>query len=155
MMWAMILSTGLDRLAQGLSSWWSYFAYYFQDLWQFGDGRILFEYEPMLIILSAIVAQVCFRLKPKTIWSGPGLVLGTYMFFWFHPVIYYAITGYRWEPIDGYFPTMYITIGVGQLLCVRHGFIVDWRSACWFALVMLASQYLIPILWLALSLPEW
>jgi hypothetical protein len=153
-MWAMLITTGIHQLEQGFSSWWLYFVYAFQEQWQFGEGIILFVVEPILIIISALVAQIFCKLKPKTIWSAPGLLLGTYMFFWLHPVIYWIITGDQWEPSDGYIPTMYITMGIGQLLCAKRGFKVDWQRACWFALAMLAANYAICILALLLLMPS-
>jgi hypothetical protein len=147
-MWVMLVTTGFFHLEQALSSWWLYFTYDFQEQWQFGEGIFLFVYEPFLILFSALAAQVIFRLKPKTIWSAPGLLLGTYMFFWVQPVIYSLVTGNDyWGAIWGYCSTMPWVVGTGQLLVVKHGFETDWKKAFWFALVMLVSNYIIVILW--------
>jgi hypothetical protein len=132
----------------GLSLWWENFSHAFNDVWVYGPGAYLFVLEPVFIIVIALIAQIICKLKPKTIWSGPGLLLGNYMFFWFQPVVYGLVTGNEWEPVSSILFTTPLVLSAGQVLLAKRGFKVDWSGALRFALVMLITYYAIGFLFL-------
>ena len=130
----------------GYRLWWENLSHAFQDTWEDGPGFYLFVLEPLFIILSALIAQIICKLKPKTIWSGPGLLLGTYMFFWFQPVVYGVVTGNEWEPMGSLLFKTPLALGIGLVLLAKRGFRADWQSSIRFTLVMLATRYAICLL---------
>lgn len=127
---------------QGMAAWWQHFTHSFQDVWLYGPGLFLFVLEPLLLIFGAIIAQNFCKLKPKTIWSAPALILVAYMFFWMQPWLWWLATGEEWSPAVGYITTMPFLVGGGTVLAVRRGFKADWRGAFRFALDMLGTNYI-------------
>lgn len=145
-MWAVVTALQAYQPETGLIAWWHTLIQAFQVTWTYGPGFFLFVLEPLLIAGSALFAQLLTKLKPKTIFSAAGLLLGAYMFFWLQQVLYGYATHREWSPGFGYISTMPLLVGVGQLLLVKRGFHTDWWSAFKFAMRMLAANYMLCVI---------
>lgn len=142
----MLMTAKIFLPEAGVSLWWENFRHAFQDTWEDGPGVYLFVLEPVFIILSVLIAQIICKLKPKTIWSGPGLLFGTYMVFWLQPVVQGYVTGNEWEPVGSILFTTPLILSAGQVLLAKRGFKAGWPDCLRFAVTMFAAYFAICLL---------
>lgn len=124
-----------------LSNWWALFTEAVYDAWHGGIGFFAFAVMPLALIVWLALTQLLFRLKPKTIYSLPGVFLGAYALFWLQLVL--AEQCGAWNPVERPYVMLSITVRwPGLALLVMRGFKCTWLRAWGFATCMILIELL-------------